>query len=97
MLKITIIDTPTEQKLRLEGRLAEPELSELREVWHQACEARGARTCVVDLRGVTFIDENGEGALMRMKGNGAQFVACGVSTTHQLSELGIECLRSKNQ
>lgn len=91
MLKITIIDTANEQKLVLEGRLTEPDASELESAWETARGPRGRRMCVVDLRNATFIDQSGEKILLRMKGEGAQFIACGVSTTHQLQELGIKC------
>jgi len=91
MLKITIIDTPAEQKLVLEGRLIEPDISELESAWENARGARGLRACIVDLRNATFLDQSGERTLLRMKREGAEFIACGVSTTHRLEELGIKC------
>jgi len=93
MLKITIIDGPTEQRLVLEGRLTEPGLSELKSAWEEAHRARGTRKCLVDLRNATFIDQCGARILAEMKQQGAQFIACGVSTTHQLEQLGIKCKR----
>jgi anti-anti-sigma regulatory factor len=91
MLRITIIDNPTERRLVLEGRLTELNISELNSAWENVCGARGDRTCIVDLRNATFIDQNGERILLRMKQEGAQFIACGISTTHRLKELGIKC------
>jgi len=91
MLKITIIDSPTEQRLVLEGRLTEPDISELDSAWENVRGARGTRTCIVDLRDATFMDRGGERILLRMKREGARFIACGVSTTHRLEELGIKC------
>ena len=90
MLKITLIDGPHEQRLVLEGRLAEPDLSTLKSVWEDVYAALGTRQCIVDLRGAT-IDRSSEGVLLDMKQKGARFVACGVSTTHHLRRLGIRC------
>jgi hypothetical protein len=87
MLKITITDTPTEQKWILSGRLTEPWVSELRSNWTNTSNARQGRHCIIDLEGVTFIDQNGECALVAMMGEGAQFVASGVCTKHLLEHL----------
>jgi len=46
---------------------------------------------IVDLRNTTFIDKKSEKVLVHMKHGGAQFIACGISTTHQLEDLGILC------
>jgi anti-anti-sigma regulatory factor len=91
MLKITIVDAPQEQKLVLEGRLIEPDLAELESTWRKARTALGTRKCVVDLRNATFIDENAERILLDMQREGAQFIAYGVFTRHQLEQLGIKC------
>ena len=91
MLKITVIDTPSEQKLVLEGKLAKPDLSVLESAWEHARVARGSRTCIVDLTNATSIDPHAEGILLDMKRHSAQFVACGISTKHQLEQLGIQC------
>jgi len=91
MLKITVIDTPSEQKLILEGRLAEPDLAVLESAWEHALEALGKRICIIDLTNATSIDPQAEGILLDMKRHSAQFVACGISTKHQLEQLGIQC------
>ena len=91
MLKITVIDTPSEQKLVLEGKLSKPDLSVLESAWEHARVARGSRICIVDLTNATSIDPNAEGILLDMKRHSAQFVACGISTKHQLEQLGIQC------
>ena len=91
MLKITLIETPDEQKLVLEGKLIASDLSELKIAWEGANGKREMRRRVVDLRDTTFIDPSGEQILMEMKRQGAQFIACGVCTPHQLKRLGIPC------
>jgi anti-anti-sigma regulatory factor len=94
MLKITLIETPDEQKLVLEGKLIAPDLSELKTAWEGAHRRQEIRRRIVDLRNTTFIDPSGEQVLIDMKREGAQFIACGVSTTHQLKRLGIRCQRA---
>ena len=91
MLKITIIETPTEQTMVLEGRLTEPYVPELESAWKNARRATATRRLIVDLRSATYIDQKGERLLLHMKRRGAQFIACGISTTHQLAQLGITC------
>ena len=97
MLKITIIDGPKEQRLILEGRLAEPDLSALTTAWEEVQSSLQGRRCVVDLRSATRIDHSGEGILLDMKREGAHFIACGISTTHQLERLGIKCRGSASK
>ncbi len=91
MLKITIVDTATEQRLVLEGRLLEPDLPELESAWGNARRANGSRRRVVDLRNVTFIHPCAERVLLDMNGEGAQFIACGIANTFRLQQLGIKC------
>ena len=87
MLRITKIDTPTEQKLIFEGRLTEPWIADLSFHWEDMCHAHPKRKFVVDLRGVTRIDSRGESALALMKAEGAEFLASGVRIKHLLEHL----------
>jgi anti-anti-sigma regulatory factor len=91
MLKITIMEKPTEQRLILEGRLTGPDVSELQSVWENARRTYQLRSWVVDLRNVTFIDDTAEGILLDMNKEGAQFMACGVANRYRLEQLGIKC------
>jgi len=90
MLKITVVDTTTEQTLVLEGRLTEPDISALESTWENTRRTRGSRPCVVDLRNVTFIDESAETILLDMNTAGAEFIARGVANTYRLEQLGIK-------
>lgn len=91
MLKISIIETSMEMKIVLEGSLTEAYIPEMEMVWRRTCSAAPRRRTIVDLRNATFIDRKSEELLVRLKREGALFVACGVSTTHQLAALGIPC------
>jgi hypothetical protein len=77
VLRITSTDTT----LVLEGQLAGPFAEELESSWD------GAK-CVVDLTGVTFVDEAGARVLCAMKKAGVRFIAGGVDTKQILAGLG---------
>lgn len=77
MLKITPHTThDSSAMLTLEGRLAGPWVEELERVWGEFKDsARGA--VVVDLTGVTFIEEEGKVLLSQMWRDGAKLLATG--------------------
>ena len=87
MLRITRIDSPTEQKLILEGRLTEPWIADLTSHWKETRYDHPERKFVVDLRGVMRIDSGGESALALMKAEGAEFLASGIRIKHLLEDL----------
>ena len=82
MLRITIAETPTEQKWTVEGQLVHPWIAELESTWTRTETARRERKCVVDLTGVTFIDMSGEKALAELFKQGAELIATGCYTGH---------------
>ena len=90
MLKISIVETATEQTIILQGKLSEPWVSELKEVWQRAKESCGARKCVVDLNDTTGIDQDGVNLLEVMCKEGAKFIAKGVLTKYT-----VKCLMAK--
>jgi len=78
MLKVTRIDTETEQRLILEGRLTAPCIADLRSHWEETRHSHPERRFVVDLRGVMRMDNGGESAVALMKAAGAEFLASGI-------------------
>jgi hypothetical protein len=90
MLRITIAETPTEQKWTVEGRLVQPWISELKSTWTKTRTGRRERKCLVDLTGVTFIDKSGENVLARLYKQGAELIATGCYTRHV-----VECIERK--
>ena len=82
MLRITVVETLTEQKWTLEGRLVQPWISELKSAWMKTETARRERKCVVDLTGLTSIDKNGEKVLAELSKEGAELIATGCYTQH---------------
>ena len=87
MLKITINETPTEERWILQGRLVGPWVDELRTSWKERRPSRGGRICVVDLNDVSFIDKGGERLLRTMSKQGAKLVADGMYIRHVLEQL----------
>lgn len=87
MLRITVIDTPTEQRWVLQGRLAEPWVSEVRSNWKKSRTARLGKKSVVDLNNVTCIDKAGERLLQALMRMGVACIARGVYVRHVLEEL----------
>jgi anti-anti-sigma regulatory factor len=94
MLKITNTSTATEQKWILHGRLSGPWVAELKSNWEKLNVESHGRRRVVDLTGVTFVDECGELVLSEMRSEGAQFVARGVDTRQMLADLENKTKRS---
>jgi hypothetical protein len=87
MLKISVIDSRTERRLVLEGKLIAPWVAELRTEWKAANEGIEGRALVVDLRNVTVISQEGENALLELMREGAKFRCSGVVTKHLIKEL----------
>jgi anti-anti-sigma regulatory factor len=94
MLRITIAETPTEQKWTVEGRLVHPWISELKSTWTKTKTARRERKCVVDLTGVTFIDKNGEKVLAQLFKQGAELIATGCYTRHVVHNIEAKQIES---
>jgi anti-anti-sigma regulatory factor len=87
MLRTTIVDTPSEQKWILQGRLAGQWATDLKACWAEKRGARHGRKCVVDLEDVTFIDSEGEGVLLQVVQDGAELVSSRAYVKHLLAEL----------
>jgi ABC-type transporter Mla MlaB component len=87
MLRLTKHENSTEQRLILEGRLTAPWAADVYASWSELRQAHPGRKVVVDLRGVTRVDHDGENALALMKREGAKFLATGISIKHILKTL----------
>jgi anti-anti-sigma regulatory factor len=78
MLKITLHDATGQLCLELEGRLAGAWVCELEHCWHTAKAGHLSRTLLVDLTGVTFIDQAGRYLLQLMHRDGVSLVGSGL-------------------
>jgi len=79
MLKITVVETPTEQRLVLHGKLVGAWIGELQRVWGNLRQQLGNRSPVVDLNDVTLIDDSADRLLAGMLEHGAELVASGLA------------------
>ena len=86
MLRITVVETATEQRWTLEGRLVGPWVAELGTCWENRHRAQNGRGCTVDLSAVTAIDEEGQELLRTMSNEHARFVVTGDHIKYVLEE-----------
>jgi anti-anti-sigma regulatory factor len=91
MLRITIFDTPLEQRLVVEGKLTGPWVPELEAAWKKTRSESSGRRCIVDLSETTVIDQSGNRILIAMCNQGVQFIGHGVATLHLISEIQRKC------
>ncbi len=91
MLRISIVESRFHLKLVLEGKLVEPWLGELRQVWSSVREDLRGRKPVIDLSNVTVISQEGEAVLLELMQQGARFSCGGVLTRHVLKQLARLC------
>jgi ABC-type transporter Mla MlaB component len=96
MLRITVTENESEQRWILQGRLTGSSIEDLTENWctNRLCHA--AKSCVVDLNGVTSIDKDGEHVLLMVIRDGAKFVATGLYTKHLLESLSAQIVTSQD-
>jgi hypothetical protein len=91
MFKISIVDTPAQRKLVVEGRLSEPWIAELRTAWKNASRALDGRKLLIDLSNPTVISREGEDAILDLMRQGAKFSCGGICTRYLLKRLAREC------
>jgi hypothetical protein len=87
MLKISVIDSNTQRRLVLEGKLAAPWIVELKTAWKAANLDLQARELVIDMANVTSISQESENALLQLMGEGAKFRCRGVFIKHIVQQL----------
>lgn len=86
MLKITSDNSQGSAQLTLEGRLAGVWVTELEQFWrHMAASEQGS--LIVDLRGVTFIEETGKALLAEMWREGAELIAAGCCNKPMIEQI----------
>jgi hypothetical protein len=97
MLRISVVDSRTQRRLVLEGKVIAPWVSELRTTWKTAKTELRGRALVIDLRNITVISQEGENALLELISEGAKFRCSGVLTKHLIQQLTRRCKRSSSE
>ena len=77
MLKITIADTPMEQRITLSGNLTGTWIEDLRRAWEKCRPQAAGRKIVCDLNDVIHIDESANSLLSEMMIGEAELVSDG--------------------
>jgi len=83
MLKISVVESHTQRRVIVEGKLIAPWVAELRTACEQAKTDLEERELIIDLKNVTAITREGEDALLELMKQRAKF-RCGVFTKHVL-------------
>jgi hypothetical protein len=87
MFKISIVDTSTQRTMVVEGTLVGAWVAELCTSWRDACQSRGKRKLVVDLRNLTAVSQAGEDAIFDLINEGAKFSCGNVLTKYVVKQL----------
>ena len=87
MLRISVINSRSERRLVLEGKLVAPWVAELRTAWKAVNGEIEGCALVVDLKDVCVISQEGENALLELMNAGAKFRCSGVFSNHVIQEL----------
>jgi anti-anti-sigma regulatory factor len=91
MLRITVKRTRKGLTIQLEGKLAAPWLRELEECWNTSIAPEPKSTVLVDLSGLTFIDQAGKAWLATMQRQGAELIATDCVTKDLVREILEDC------
>jgi anti-anti-sigma regulatory factor len=86
MLKITIDETGSKMRMKLEGRIAGPWAEELSRVWVETAPVLGSRKLSIDLSGVTYADEAGKKVLREVVAQTGAEIVSGTLWTQYLAE-----------
>jgi hypothetical protein len=89
MLKISVLDTPCNRRLVLEGKLIAPWVAELNTAFEKAGADLNGRTLVIELKNLTSISQEGENLFLRLMVSGVKFRGRGVFSKHVLKLLAL--------
>jgi hypothetical protein len=87
MLKISLIDSPRQRRLVVEGKLIAPWAAELRNACQEASADLRDRELVIEMKHITTISQEGENVILELINGGIRFRSRGVFTKHVVKEL----------
>ena len=91
MLRITINESPEQLAINLEGRVTGPWAAELGQIWMEAAPRLNSRAVSLDLRNVTYVDEDGKQILRQIESEtGALLIATTPWARHLVAEIRSE-------
>jgi outer membrane protein TolC/anti-anti-sigma regulatory factor len=87
MLRISIFDEPYSTTLKVEGKLASDWASEAQRIWSSIASRPEPKKKIIDLFGVTFVDDCGRQLLVDMHAAGAQLTGSGPMISALIDEI----------
>jgi len=87
MLRITVQDAEGAAAFKLEGKLAYEWVAEAEKAWIEFSGLARKANMVVDLCGVSFVDEAGRELLSRMHDSGAKLIGAGPMSSALIEEI----------
>jgi anti-anti-sigma regulatory factor len=90
MLRITTSSDSGMTRFVVEGKLSGACVAELEKCWQSARAADLELSLLVDLTGVSFIDDSGRQLLAQMHQSGTRFLAAGIMTRCIVEEIESE-------
>jgi hypothetical protein len=94
MLKISLIDSPRQRRVIVEGKLIAPSAAELRNVCRQASIDLRGRELIVEMKHVTDISQEAKNVILDLINEGIKFRSEGVFTKHVMKELSRRARRN---
>lgn len=87
MLKISLIDSATQRRVIVEGKLIAPWVAELRNACGRARADLRGRELVVEMKHISTISQEGENVILELMDGGIKFRCHGVFTKHVVKQL----------
>lgn len=87
MLKISIIESSSQTRLVVEGKLIAPWASELKAECAKASRGLHGRELIIDMKNLIVISQEGENTLLELMNEGVKVRGCGVFTKHILKQI----------
>jgi hypothetical protein len=87
MMRISIVESRTQRRLVLEGKLVAPWTAELRPACEKARADLDGRELIVVVKNLIAINQTGEQVLLQLMKDGVKFQGCDVFSKHILREL----------
>jgi hypothetical protein len=94
MLKISLIDSATQRRVIVEGKLIAPWVAELRNACERARADLGGRELVVEMKHISTISQEGENVILELMDGGIKFRCHGVFTKHVVKQLSRRVCRN---
>jgi len=94
MLRITIQEDERTAAFKLEGKLANEWVAEAQKAWLEFASLPRQQRIVVDLCGVSFVDDAGRDLLGRMHADGARLIGTGPMSSALIEEICEQSRRS---